>query len=203
MHRLHKAALKSCPGGQLLDQTPTTSPRNLVQNIKCGYENHHADELVSAGLPQQSEQLQGFWRMSSPQSQMQWSHLVQSSPSVCPARQDLQSCFDTGIAEQRTAISPFVFHLSLAGRIACILWLMLRPYIRHAMIVLQAVASICAIAPADGNRRGNKEWEGGSVPIIVATAQGILYEYAVHNLQGPQAPTCALEQECYLLRNPM
>ena len=39
--------------------------------------------------------------------------------------------------------------------------------------------------------------------IIVATAQGILYEYAVHNLQGPQAPTCALEQECYLLRNPM
>ena len=85
---------------------------------------------------------------------------------------------------------------------------MLRPFLRygnfkHALLVLQAVASICAIAPADSHRRGNKDWEGGSVTIIVATAQGILYEYAVHNLQGPQAPTCALEQECYLLRNPM
>ena len=114
-----------------------------------------------------------------------------------------KTCFDTNIAEQRTAIPPFVLRLFLTDWIACILWLMLGPCIRQAMPVLQAVASICAIAPADGNRRGNKEWEGGSVTIIVATARGILYEYAVHNLQGPQAPTCALEQECYLLRNPM
>ena len=60
---------------------------------------------------------------------------------------------------------------------------------------VQAVASICAIAPADSHRRGRKEWEGGSVTIIVATAQGTLFQYAVHNLTGPQAPSCALEQE--------
>ncbi len=68
---------------------------------------------------------------------------------------------------------------------------------------VQAVASICAIAPADSHRRGSKEWEGGSVTIIVATAQGTLFQYAVHNLQGPQAPSCALEQEYFLLRNAM
>ncbi|CAL5219293.1 g1099 [Coccomyxa viridis] len=67
----------------------------------------------------------------------------------------------------------------------------------------QAVASICAIAPTDSHRRGSKEWEGGSVTIIVATAQGTLFQYAVHNLQGPQAPSCALEQEYFLLRNAM
>ncbi len=68
---------------------------------------------------------------------------------------------------------------------------------------MQAVASICAIAPTDSHRRGSKEWEGGSVTIIVATAQGTLFQYAVHNLQGPQAPSCALEQEYFLLRNAM
>jgi hypothetical protein len=43
------------------------------------------------------------------------------------------------------------------------------------------------------------------VNVVVATAEGILYEYAVDNLDSGNhsPPTCALEQECLLLRSPM
>ena len=39
------------------------------------------------------------------------------------------------------------------------------------------------------------------VAVLVATAEGILYEYAVRNLRAPQGPACALEQESFLLRS--
>ena len=41
---------------------------------------------------------------------------------------------------------------------------------------------------------------GAQVAVLVATAEGILYEYAVRNLRAPQGPACALEQESFLLR---
>ena len=39
------------------------------------------------------------------------------------------------------------------------------------------------------------------VAVLVATAEGILYEYAVRNLRAPNGPACALEQESFLLRS--
>ena len=38
------------------------------------------------------------------------------------------------------------------------------------------------------------------VTVLVATAEGILLEYAVRNLRAPHGPSCALEQESFLLR---
>ena len=42
---------------------------------------------------------------------------------------------------------------------------------------------------------------GAQVAVLVVTAEGILYEYAVRNLRAPQGPACALEQESFLLRS--
>lgn len=42
---------------------------------------------------------------------------------------------------------------------------------------------------------------GAQVAVLVATAEGILYEFAVRNLRAPQGPACALEQESFLLRS--
>lgn len=66
----------------------------------------------------------------------------------------------------------------------------------------QGVPAICAIHAASrhgGN--GSDKADSDAVSVVVATADGILYEYYVHNLQS--TPTCALEQECLLLRNAM
>jgi hypothetical protein len=68
---------------------------------------------------------------------------------------------------------------------------------------LQGVPAICAIHPASRHRRSAGEADGGSVNVVVATAEGILYEYAVDSLISNHSPTCALEQECFLLRNAM
>ena len=38
------------------------------------------------------------------------------------------------------------------------------------------------------------------VAVLVATAEGILYEYAIRGLRAPSGPSCALEQESFLLR---
>jgi len=38
------------------------------------------------------------------------------------------------------------------------------------------------------------------VAVLVATAEGILYEYAIRGLRAPNGPSCALEQESFLLR---
>lgn len=38
------------------------------------------------------------------------------------------------------------------------------------------------------------------VAVLVATADGILLEYAIRNLRAPHGPSCALEQESFLLR---
>ena len=38
------------------------------------------------------------------------------------------------------------------------------------------------------------------VAVLVATAEGILLEYAIRNLRAPHGPSCALEQESFLLR---
>lgn len=75
----------------------------------------------------------------------------------------------------------------------------------HRGCLLQGVPAICAIKPASRHRNSAAgEKENGSVNVVVATAEGILYEYAVDNLDGgSHSPTCALEQECYLLRNAM
>lgn len=68
---------------------------------------------------------------------------------------------------------------------------------------VQGVPAICAIHAASRQNGGGADGKADSdaVSVIVATADGILYEYYVHNLQS--RPTCALEQECLLLRNAM
>lgn len=70
-------------------------------------------------------------------------------------------------------------------------------------MVAQGVPAICAIHAASRQNGGGAEGKADSdaVSVVVATAEGILYEYYVHNLQS--RPTCALEQECLLLRNAM
>ena len=72
----------------------------------------------------------------------------------------------------------------------------------HGMFFVQGVPAICAIHPASRHRSAASEADGGAVSVVVATAEGILYEYGIHGLLGGGAgPTCALEQECFLLRN--
>lgn len=63
--------------------------------------------------------------------------------------------------------------------------------------------AICAIHAASRARSGGAggDGDGNAVSVVVATAEGILYEYGITGLAGGAAPTCALEQECFLLRN--
>ncbi|KAK9834076.1 hypothetical protein WJX81_008372 [Elliptochloris bilobata] len=71
----------------------------------------------------------------------------------------------------------------------------------------QAVPAICAIHAASRRSSGDSEdasecsaGDTKEVAVLVATAEGILYEYAVRNLRAPHGPACALEQESFLLR---
>lgn len=41
------------------------------------------------------------------------------------------------------------------------------------------------------------------INVMVATAEGLFYEYHVQNLKAPQGPTCTLEGESYLLAQKM
>ena len=67
---------------------------------------------------------------------------------------------------------------------------------------MQGVPAICAIHPASRHRSGGAaDGDGNAVSVVVATAEGILYEYGIHGLLAGASPTCALEQECFLLRN--
>ncbi len=70
------------------------------------------------------------------------------------------------------------------------------------MRAAQGVPAICAIHAASRHAGGGGDKaDSDAVSVVVATADGILYEYYVHNLHTN--PTCALEQECLLLRNAM
>ena len=76
------------------------------------------------------------------------------------------------------------------------------------------VPSICAMqcvnaqqngqqAPSDtpaGNRQSDTSSNSSStVCVMVATAEGLFYEYHMQDLTNPQGPTCTLEGESYLL----
>ena len=43
----------------------------------------------------------------------------------------------------------------------------------------------------------------GIINVMVATAEGLFYEYHVQDLKAPQGPTCTLEGESYLLAQKM
>lgn len=51
-----------------------------------------------------------------------------------------------------------------------------------------------ASMPTSGTATG-----GGTVCVMVATAEGLFYEYHMQDLKSPQGPTCTLEGESYLL----
>ena len=75
---------------------------------------------------------------------------------------------------------------------------------RSVCACLQGVPAICAVHPASRHRSAASEADGSAVSVVVATAEGILYEYGIsglHSGNGSGSPTCALEQECFLLRS--
>lgn len=79
----------------------------------------------------------------------------------------------------------------------------------------QGVPSICAVQAVtpqeDGTEASNSTLAGdltanagvSIVNVMVATAEGLLYEYHVQDLKAPQGPTCTLEGESYLLAQKM
>ena len=73
------------------------------------------------------------------------------------------------------------------------------------------VPAICAVQSVSSQQIGrdpadsslvddlNANASVGTVNVMVATAEGLFYEYHVQDLRGPQGPTCTLEGESYLL----
>ena len=79
----------------------------------------------------------------------------------------------------------------------------------------QGVPSICAVQAVtpqeEGTEASNSTLAGDLtanagvriINVMVATAEGLLYEYHVQDLKAPQGPTCTLEGESYLLAQKM
>lgn len=72
------------------------------------------------------------------------------------------------------------------------------------------VPSICAMQcvnmPQDGQQSSGAgtptnctQGGGATVCVMIATAEGLLYEYHMQDLKSPKGPTCTLEGESYLL----
>ena len=79
----------------------------------------------------------------------------------------------------------------------------------------RGVPSMCAVQSvtpqandteaADSTLAGDLTANAGVsvINVMVATAEGLLYEYHVQDLKAPQGPTCTLEGESYLLAQKM
>ena len=79
----------------------------------------------------------------------------------------------------------------------------------------QGVPSICAVQAVTPQENGTEASDstlagdltanaGVSIMnVMVATAEGLLYEYHVQDFKAPQGPTCTLEGESYLLAQKM
>ena len=79
----------------------------------------------------------------------------------------------------------------------------------------RGVPSMCAVQSvtpqpngteaADSTLAGDLTANAGVsvINVMVATAEGLFYEYHVQNLKAPQGPTCTLEGESYLLAQKM
>ena len=58
----------------------------------------------------------------------------------------------------------------------------------------------CLSCSSASNAQATLALHAAQVAVLVATAEGILYEYAIRGLRAPAGPSCALEQESFLLR---
>jgi hypothetical protein len=77
----------------------------------------------------------------------------------------------------------------------------------------RGVPAICAVQSVSSQRNGGETTDStladdlnanagigkGIINVMVATAEGLFYEYHVQDLKAPQGPTCTLEGESYLL----
>ena len=79
----------------------------------------------------------------------------------------------------------------------------------------RGVPAICAVQSVASRQNGRDSTDStlaedlnanagvGTVNVMVATAEGLFYEYHVQDLKAPQGPTCTLEGESYLLAQKM
>lgn len=79
----------------------------------------------------------------------------------------------------------------------------------------QGVPSICAVQAVTPQENGTEASDStlagdltanagvSIINVMVATAEGLLYEYHVQDLKAAQGPTCTLEGESYLLAQKM
>lgn len=79
----------------------------------------------------------------------------------------------------------------------------------------RGVPAICAVQSVASRQNGRDPTDStlaedlnanagiGTVNVMVATAEGLFYEYHLQDLKAPQGPTCTLEGESYLLAQKM
>ncbi len=81
----------------------------------------------------------------------------------------------------------------------------------------RGVPAICAVQSVSSQQNGGGTTDStladdlnanagvgtGIINVMVATAEGLFYEYHVQDVKAPQGPTCTLEGESYLLAQKM